>query len=373
MTDYANWMGNMASSIGSKYLWQVGLPGTHDSGTEPIDNNSKLGPDATDQFKEVYKHYSYYPFGRMTAGEYFSGWCRSQKYNTADQLKMGIRYFDLRACKKSDADEVWITHSLLAQPIADVCWAVKDFLKKHPKEIVILDLNHFAKVGQDLHTEFGHWLMDTFGDLLIPPTFEDRRPILAGGANPGPDLGGGGNPTDYEVVTETKITLRDKTINDIWQTPGRVVFIYQNVQEIKISGSYDKDKNVYTPGPFPKFWPKQFIDSKWPQTMDNDDLKKSMDDNMELRQQVIKERQAKNQVVPFFVLQCQNTPTSDGCTAANGITNPMAPHSLYGLAQRTTPVTTKHIKTYKGKSVNCFITDFFELADYVDTILAFNN
>lgn len=339
MSDYSNWMSDRASSIGDKYLWQIAIPGTHDSGTQPVNGSSEFGSDASDSLKNLRKYYHYFPLGDTTAGEYIAGWCRAQDNNIQKQLIDGIRYFDLRVCMRHDLDQIWITHSMMCQEVADVFSAVSDFLAKHPKEIVILDINHFYGMNDHLKNEFARWINSKYSSHLL-------------------------YPSDKE-----KITLRDKSIKEIWQAGRRMIVIYHDSD---ISGKYDPSSNKYSPGSFLSLWSGDFIHNPWPNRMDNDRLMARMDKFMQERQSLIEQRQPKGQMVPLFVLQCQRTPSSDGCTFATGLTAPGAPHSLRDLAKQTTPETTKHLNTYKGKKVNCFITDCYQITDYVETVLNFN-
>jgi hypothetical protein len=86
-------MGDNDDKLASKSLLNISLPGTHDSASYhltrrimpgtlpwPLDTVVQLATDA----------------GLSTA-EYIIKWSQSQRFNIGEQLRHGIRYFDLRA------------------------------------------------------------------------------------------------------------------------------------------------------------------------------------------------------------------------------------------------------------------------------------
>ena len=68
-------------------------------------------------------------------------WARAQGQTIAQQLAAGIRYLDLRVEPKGDTP--WIVHTFWSVPVSDVLTQVNDFITQNPKEVVLLDFNHF--------------------------------------------------------------------------------------------------------------------------------------------------------------------------------------------------------------------------------------
>lgn len=98
----------MSSVPGWKKLGDLSIPGTHDSGM--FDGT---GPA--------------YFFGKA--------WAKTQSLNWSEQLKQGIRFFDIRV-----NDEMWIKHGSAfanGQSLSTFLNAMVDFLKQHPKETII--------------------------------------------------------------------------------------------------------------------------------------------------------------------------------------------------------------------------------------------
>jgi hypothetical protein len=76
-------------------------------------------------------------------------WARCQHATIQDQLKFGIRYFDLRVGK--NGDKMCILHALYGLEVLQVLLDLKEFLDKHEQEVVILDLQHFYGLSPGDH------------------------------------------------------------------------------------------------------------------------------------------------------------------------------------------------------------------------------
>ena len=92
-------------------------------------------------------------------------WAVTQYLNVEEQLQAGIRYFDLRVASRPDTDVLYLVHSLYAQEVPTFLKNVRDFLVLHPKEVVLLDFNHFYEMTLEQHDQ----LLDTIGSI-----FEDK-------------------------------------------------------------------------------------------------------------------------------------------------------------------------------------------------------
>ena len=79
-----------------------------------------------------------------------AGWSKSQFNSIAEQLNNGTRYFDLRLCGGASVDSIYTCHALTGEKFTDVINAVKTFNLAHPKELVILDLNHWYNNDNNL-------------------------------------------------------------------------------------------------------------------------------------------------------------------------------------------------------------------------------
>jgi hypothetical protein len=98
-------------------------------------------------------------------------WSTTQSMSTEDQLKAGIRYFDIRVGAKSGTDELFAVHGLYGPTITSYLDDLYKFLDWHPKEIVLLDFNHFY--GLDLSAN--HRLIQALLNRLLLGKFVISR------------------------------------------------------------------------------------------------------------------------------------------------------------------------------------------------------
>lgn len=97
-----------------------------------------------------------------------SRWSKTQTYNVVDQLKSGIRYFDLRLATKNGSDKTYFVHGLYSCCVDAVLNEINEFLLEHPKEVVILDCQHFYEFGPADHEKMMNMLVSVFSTKLIP-------------------------------------------------------------------------------------------------------------------------------------------------------------------------------------------------------------
>ena len=145
----ANWMENLLRFIpafGSKQLYEVALPGTHDSGC----------------YTSTFTLYG-----------------RAQDQNIKEQLEGGIRYFDLRFCSvtKNDTNEFYIKHGVIDGEgflksnvkLENILTDLKEFLTQYSSELIILHLTHFKDLDSaDVCSDFFDRIFNELSSYLIP-------------------------------------------------------------------------------------------------------------------------------------------------------------------------------------------------------------
>lgn len=70
-------------------------------------------------------------------------WSRTQDASLLEQLSTGIRYFDLRVIHRCEDSLFYFVHGQYAKEVSEELFHIKSFLQDHPKEVVLLDFNHF--------------------------------------------------------------------------------------------------------------------------------------------------------------------------------------------------------------------------------------
>jgi len=220
MSSNANWMSQMASTIGPLPLNQVVYPGSHDSCTYGITKHADFSPDAPGIVEKVKN----IPFIGGAVKEVVAGWARAQGNDTTTQLNDGIRYFDLRVCYNAADQDLWIVHAMYSVKLDDVLNAFQTFINTpgNEKEILLLDFNHFYEMTDTLHAQLAAKLKSLYGTKLIPSS----QTVHA-------------------------------SLDTVWSAGQQVMVCYHNDT---ISGNN------------PEFWPGSTIDSPYDDTASTDDL-----------------------------------------------------------------------------------------------------
>ena len=105
--------------------------------------------------------------GSHDAGSYNMNWLgETQQFNIANQLNLGVRYFDIRVNKKENGDLV-IFHSVIdGVDFLPILESFRNFIIENPSETILIDFQHFKGGSQeDVYKLITEYLYDT--NLLV--------------------------------------------------------------------------------------------------------------------------------------------------------------------------------------------------------------
>ena len=158
-------------------------------------------------------------------------WSRTQNLSLTQQLELGIRYFDIRIAAHPDTGELRFVHGLYGELVIPALRDIRQFLDENPREVVVLDFNHFYGMSGTLHRFLLSEVSNIFNGQLLPM------------ANVGD---------------------RGLSLENIWMTPYRVICIYHNteVTENQID-----------------IWSSFNIEAPWAETNKVNELINFLDDN----------------------------------------------------------------------------------------------
>ncbi|XP_073978993.1 PI-PLC X domain-containing protein 3 isoform X2 [Rhodnius prolixus] len=146
---------------------------SHDSMTYGITRSSTISPDAEEIIVKLAKHLR--PFVKLI----MFNWSVTQGKNVTNQLKLGVRYLDLRiALKASDHRNFYFVHGMYANKINGGLSDIVKFLNAHKKEIVILDFQHFYGLSYADHERLVKLITEIFKDKLCPEQSSVRSVTL---------------------------------------------------------------------------------------------------------------------------------------------------------------------------------------------------
>lgn len=209
---YANWMQVLYSSIADKPLYDIAMPGTHDSATYYLDKNSWDG--INNGFADFIKIEQW-----PGLKDIIYNFSRTQDYDIYTQLKHGNRYLDIRL-KRDKHGIVRGYHGMFGTDMSDIFYQVKKFLNDNPNELVILDLQHLHNLnGNDLNNlnyVINVLLGDKLGTKPVAPSTKFKDIISAG--------------TRAIILTDNSSLLSRN--NKFWNRKENVISNWKNTSEI---------------------------------------------------------------------------------------------------------------------------------------------
>jgi len=221
-----HWQQTAGDLIANKQINQVLMPGSHDSGTYGIDDQSFITPDAPSEYIDLVSIYA-------------KGWSKTQEADVSAQLSKGIRYFDLRICGadyKGNPTAIVTCHGFSGEPLDSVLNQISAFLSQpqHSKEIVILDINHVYSVSDNQLDDLNKRIKEVFQDKLASPS-----------------------------------QFKPTSLYSAFWSAGKQVIVSIDSSSSKL------DKNV--------FWPQSTISSPWPNAQTAGDVINAMKSNLRAR------------------------------------------------------------------------------------------
>jgi len=224
--DYSDWMGQLPDETRCLPVCRLSIPGSHDSFTYSLVRSGAAGPDQPSCVRWLTRKFP------SISSKIIYRWGRTQWADLAVQLRGGVRYFDIRldAVMEEGETHYRVLHCLLGLRIVSVLIQLKEFLDKHPGEVLILDFQHQYQFQDADHLQLANIIMTHFQGRMHPWTGE------AGLAS----------------------------LRSLQESGHRVIVIYPRLDS-------------------PLFWPRKFCPNPWPETTHTDKLRSSLVDGVEKR------------------------------------------------------------------------------------------
>lgn len=163
--------------IRCRSIFQLSLPGSHDSGSYELDVCQDFSKDIKRQFRNWRR------LLRLLSKRRVLCWARTQTISIGQQLQLGVRYFDFRVVsvqvdkvkKKTELEEGFrFCHALHGPSIFVLCDQINTFLTDHTGEVVIIDFQHFYDFQLQDHRFLIQKCLQIFGQKLCPRSFQTR-------------------------------------------------------------------------------------------------------------------------------------------------------------------------------------------------------
>jgi len=169
IVDHANWM-KETEGIRDKQLWQVTLPGSHDSMTYYLTNNFAEGQDPTPEWiqaiLDIGKYVPLIPTDQIKKFQQELGkdWSRAQEQSALQQLNGGVRFFDIRPSYYDN--DYYSYHGLVGSRMSSIFEQIAQYMSSVESELVILKVSHFNNFNDQRHREFIQLIGDRIQEYL---------------------------------------------------------------------------------------------------------------------------------------------------------------------------------------------------------------
>ncbi|CAF1030204.1 unnamed protein product [Adineta ricciae] len=225
---YVEWMKNLPIELHNEAITKLAIPGTHDSFAFYLSRHA--GPDMDANLRRLH----------VLISPIIKNWSITQSLTFAEQLQIGIRYFDLRVCRTTNESQskrspFTFTHGLLGGLVRDGLEEINEFLNQHSKEVVLLDFNHFY----DFTDQCGHEQLIELIDEIF-------------GAK----------------ICTTAETILECTLNYLWNKQQQVILLYERNRD-QCSAYMNRIGHFF-----------QICQSPWPNTPRADDLFRFLDEKI---------------------------------------------------------------------------------------------
>lgn len=325
-SDYCCWIELLSKhGLDNHSILDLVIPGTHDSATSNISIKNQYAPNSPRILRNAKKIMKGNKLKNFVAK-----WAIAQEKTISEQLHDGIRYFDFRVCsliekvKGKKDDSLYTCHSIISDKIDDILTDIKKFIDCHPKEIIILNFNHFYDVSQTQHKQLCSLFEHLFSDRMIDNTVSLRTPI-----------------------------------KELWDNKKSIIILYENCENFEIPKDY--------------LWPKKpFLFSAWMNSAKVTDLKKKMSKHLlERKKNIDSVPDTCNFKSKLHVTQGILTP--DVGMISSSVFTKSESTSLIEVGNNVTPQFINWcIDEWKHLNLNILTVDHYHAAPFIDTVIKLN-
>ena len=127
------WMTQLAKHIANIPINQIGIPGSHDSGTYHFNDTLGAAPDSdlTTKINDIIGGVD--ALSDFILRQIYIRLCQCQTLNFKKQLEKGIRYFDMRIARHDESGTFHTCHGVYCVEMMDIIRQFQEFLDENSK------------------------------------------------------------------------------------------------------------------------------------------------------------------------------------------------------------------------------------------------
>ncbi|KAF7657035.1 hypothetical protein LDENG_00032840 [Lucifuga dentata] len=159
----ADWMSCLPEELLDVPLWNLAIPGSHDSMSFCLDISSPILQSEPRLLQVIDRLLP------CCTRPCIYRWATTQQSVLSDQCDLGIRYLDLRIAKKSDRG-LFFAHGIYTlMNVEEALIELAFWLDAHPKEILLICCSHFDSLTDRDHSDLADYIITLFGKKLCSP------------------------------------------------------------------------------------------------------------------------------------------------------------------------------------------------------------
>ncbi|KAI3366137.1 hypothetical protein L3Q82_009965, partial [Scortum barcoo] len=159
-----DWMSLLPAELLDVPLWNLAIPGSHDSMSFCLDVSSPVLKSEpcflrlVDRLVPCWTRPCVYR------------WATTQQSVLSDQCNLGVRFLDLRIARKpSGGRKLFFAHGIYTLlTVKEALEELATWLDAHPKEIVIVSCSHFESLTDEDHVQLVQFIISLFGEKMCP-------------------------------------------------------------------------------------------------------------------------------------------------------------------------------------------------------------
>lgn len=160
-----DWMSRLPEELLDVPLWNLALPGSHDSMSFSLDVSSPVV-----RSESCFLRLTDRLFPCCTRPCVYR-WATTQLSVLSDQCDLGVRFLDLRIARKpAGSSKLFFAHGIYTLiTVKEALDELAGWLDAHPKEIVIIACSHFESLSDEDHAHLMEFILLLFRGKLCPP------------------------------------------------------------------------------------------------------------------------------------------------------------------------------------------------------------
>ncbi|XP_074482751.1 PI-PLC X domain-containing protein 1-like [Sebastes fasciatus] len=157
-----DWMSRLPEELLDVPLWNLALPGSHDSMSFCLDVFSPVLRSESRLLRGMDR------LVPCCTRPCVSWWATTQQSVLSDQCDLGVRFLDLRIARKpAGGNTLFFAHGIYTlMTVKEALDELATWLDAHPKEIVIISCSHFESLTDEDHFHLAEYIITLFGKKL---------------------------------------------------------------------------------------------------------------------------------------------------------------------------------------------------------------